>query len=236
MSEAHHSIEVTGPAGAIILDPTADLVGPFRIDTDLAKGVTVHSTGGTLVRADGTAVTTPQHGDELWVKVVQGTDSGQVQVIAEGTGSMILGRVFAPVDPENPTQTLITASTDTVTLTDTATVDWSRTPTVEPTPEVTPTPTPEVTPTPVPVAPATTVVTPTPTPAPVVPTTPVVTPTPTPVTPTPSRPRASSVRSRRPPRPATRSSQPRRMRDWPAPVASWLPPSWAPDCSPVVPR
>ncbi|HYO17499.1 MAG TPA: Cys-Gln thioester bond-forming surface protein [Dermatophilaceae bacterium] len=132
MTEAHHSVKVTGPGAEIWLGDTTDnQVGPFVITSDLEGEVAVVGTGGELVNAAGTAVTTAQNGDELWVTVDSTKPGTTVTVTASGKGAMVLGRVFAPIDPDNPTQTLITASTNKVTLSDTATTNWYVTPSVE---------------------------------------------------------------------------------------------------------
>jgi TQXA domain-containing protein len=136
MTEAHHSIRVTGPGTEVFLD--TDRVGPFAITSDLDGPVQVQSTGGTLVDAQGIAITTAQDGDELWVQVDPTTPGTTVKVTASGTGAMVLGRVFAPIDPNNPTQTLITASTDSVPLSDAASTTWYVQPSIElpPAPEL----------------------------------------------------------------------------------------------------
>ena len=175
LTEAHHSVRVTGPGAEVHLGDT-DRVGPFLVDTDLDGGVTVTGTGGTLVDGEGTPVTTAKKGDELWVQVDPTTPGATVKVTASGRGQMVLGRVFAPIDPANPTQTLITASTSTVPLSDTASTTWYLQPSIElpPAPEIPgtekptePTPEPETpTPSPTPEPEPTPEVTPTPTPEP----------------------------------------------------------------------
>ncbi|WP_306366673.1 thioester domain-containing protein [Nocardiopsis sp. CC223A] len=139
--------EESGEAGSI--------VGGFTIETNSETAIAVvedpaNPDGVDLVDMDGNPVTEVENGDKVGFEVPAGTEAGQASFSLETTAEVSAGRLFQGEDPNNPTQTLITAKKETVTVSASATATWTagEEPSPSPSPSEEPSESPEPSPTP----------------------------------------------------------------------------------------
>ena len=180
----------TAPAPTLSLSPastqgkTGERVGPITVSWSGSGSVAVAAPGFTLYSAKtgGSAVTTAQDGDQLWIEIPAGTPQGTVTITANGTAQVSGGLILINPDTPEKVQKLAYAGVQAVAVSATAAVIV---------PPSAPTPTPSTTtPTPTPTEPGTG--TPTPTPSTSTPTATPSTSTPTPTGSTPTEPGTST--------------------------------------------
>lgn len=141
------------PASPLTVGPDADsglagdTIGEFTVETSgesIPIGVEGPD-GVEVVDADsGDPVEKVSDGDVVAFSVPADTEAGEATLVLETTAAVETGRLFKGEDPEEPTQTLISAEDSEIVIGDTATVAWDAAggtpPEVEPTTESSPSP------------------------------------------------------------------------------------------------
>ncbi|MCF2530024.1 Cys-Gln thioester bond-forming surface protein [Yinghuangia soli] len=137
---------LTGAANAGIAEPkpglaltpasaqgvAGDKIGPLKVETNAKGAVTVKVEGATpdgvtLVDGAGKPATSAADGTELFAKVPAGTAPGKLDISAETTSSVSIGRVFIGKS-RTETQTLISAGASQVKASAKGSFSWAKTP------------------------------------------------------------------------------------------------------------
>ncbi|WP_017545796.1 Cys-Gln thioester bond-forming surface protein [Nocardiopsis prasina] len=141
------------PASALTVTPgqgsglAGEEIGAFTVETS-AESIPVRldaPDGVELVDAgSGRGVDEVSSGDTVAFSVPADADAGEATLVLETTAAVEIGRLFKGEDPDEPTQTLITAQDSEIVVSEVATVAWDAAggtpPVVEPTEEPTPSP------------------------------------------------------------------------------------------------
>lgn len=142
--------ELSGTAGGGLIGPftvetTAD---SFRVEAEVPEGV-------TFTDKDGNPLTPVGDGDfsaraetrtaDIYIKVAQGTEPGEVEFSVKADAQLQHGRLFVSESPEKLTQSLVIAKPSTVKVEEKAKAKWTESTVVTTTPEATTTTTTEAT-------------------------------------------------------------------------------------------
>ncbi|GAB3208058.1 thioester domain-containing protein [Marinactinospora thermotolerans] len=127
--------EASGKAG--------ETIGEFTVETTAESvPLTLNGPDGvSIVDAEGKEIETAANGGTFAVKVDEGVAPGEATVSSSISTEVQIGRLFKGVDPNKPTQTLITAGDGTTEASAQAKVTWT-----EGTPAETPSPSPSESP------------------------------------------------------------------------------------------
>ncbi|MEF9903947.1 Cys-Gln thioester bond-forming surface protein [Streptomyces sp. P9-A2] len=122
------------PQASLTLDPPVvsgrpgELLGPVTVRTD-ARGVTMSppvdaaTSGVRILDADGLPVISAVDGTEVFFEIPEDTPEGTVQVAAQASATVPVGRAFAA---ESRSQTQILAGSSTSTVSATASATWAE--------------------------------------------------------------------------------------------------------------
>ena len=141
------------PASPLTVGPDADsglagdTIGEFTVETS-GESIPIGVEGPDGVEVvdahSGDPVEKVSDGDVVAFSVPADTEAGEATLVLETTAAVETGRLFKGEDPEEPTQTLISAEDSEIVIGDTATVAWDAAggtpPEVEPTTESSPSP------------------------------------------------------------------------------------------------
>ncbi|NUT48097.1 MAG: Cys-Gln thioester bond-forming surface protein [Saccharothrix sp.] len=120
--------ELTGKAG--------EKIGPFTVSTtasqailtaELPDGVTLVDAQGNplpVATPNGLAAASATNVAEVWVKVDQGVEPGEVEFTVSANGELRVGRLFVSVDRNQKTQSLVIAEAQESKLSAKATAKW----------------------------------------------------------------------------------------------------------------